>query len=483
VCEVKHSQELMDFIRSPDTIDFIARGTDAFLQLASNNLNIVITQVLSGRYVVGYVHEDYYPQLMKLLGTGFISASSIVLGTLDRPVLDASGIQQVHRQPYLSLRGRGVLLGFVDTGIDYTQEVFRYEDGTSKIQFIYDQTADGDPPADFFLGREYSNQEINEALQSENPLALVSETDEDGHGTFLASVAAGREIGDFAGTAPDAEIIAVKLRPARPFYRKQLCVPKKQEAAFESSAVMVGVEYILKKARQLGRPVVICLGIGTNFGSHDGFSIFEEYLSGVSNQRGVCLVAAAGNESQERHHMSGKMNSAGETQNLDIKVGNSAGDICVSVWNTVADRLSASVRSPSGELVGRIPARPGVQNEVKLVLEPTRIHVEYHFPIEGSSGQLTYIRILDATPGIWTIALHGDIVLDGTFHAWLPMTGFVADGVEFLSASPYHTVVVPATAAGAITCGAYDTEQQSLYGPTAAPTPHIQWSQLMWRLL
>ena len=147
------------------------------------------------------------------------------------------------------------------------------------IQYIYDQTASGEPPEGFLLGREYRKAEIDAALASENPYALVPERDEEGHGTFLASVAAGRESPSFSGAAPDAEIIAVKLKKARPFYREKYCVPPEQEHAYESSAVMLGVEYILRKARELGRPVAICIGLGTNSGSHDGASRSEEHTS------------------------------------------------------------------------------------------------------------------------------------------------------------------------------------------------------------
>ena len=261
--------------------------------------------------------------------------------------------------------------GFVDTGIDYTQDVFRYADGTSKIQYIYDQTAGGEPPAGFVLGHEYTKADIDAALASGDPYALVPQRDEDGHGTFLASVAAGGQSEEFSGAAPDAEIIAVKLKKARPLYREKYCVPADQENAYESSAVMVGVEYIIRKARELGRPVAICIGLGTNAGGHDGYSVFEEYLSGVSIQKGVCLCAAAGNEAEARHHTGGVLRPGEPPGQVDLKVGENAGDVYMAVWNTVADRLSVSVRSPSGELVGRVPAKPGIgpAADVKLVLD------------------------------------------------------------------------------------------------------------------
>ena len=463
------SPEALEFIHAPDTIDFVTRASNAFFEFARNSTDVVVGQVLSGRYVLAYMKAEKFHLLEEALGTAFISSVSVILGLLDRPALDAAGVSQVQSQPYLNLKGRGVLLGFVDTGIDYTQDVFRYADGSSKIQYIYDQTAEGDPPPGFLLGREYSKADIDAALASETPYDLVPERDEDGHGTFLASVAAGRETEDFSGAAPDAEIIAVKLKKARPLYRERYCVPADQENAYESSAVMVGVEYILRKARELDRPVAICIGLGTNAGGHDGYSVFEEYLSGASIQKGVCLCAAAGNEAEARHHTGGVLRPGEPPGQVDLKVGENAGDVYMAVWNTVADRLSVSVRSPSGELVGRVPAKPGTGPavDVKLVLEAARVQVEYHFPVEGSGGQLTVIRILGATPGVWSIQLHGDILLNGGYQVWLPMTGFVAPSVEFLAATPDYTVTSPGSAVGVICCGAYDSASKSLYAKSS----------------
>ncbi|WP_300611140.1 S8 family serine peptidase, partial [uncultured Oscillibacter sp.] len=206
------SPEAMAFIQAPDTVDFVTRATDAFFAYVQRSNEVVIGQFLSGRYVLGYIKQENFHHLEEALGTAFVSSVSVVLGLLDRPALEAAGISQVQSQPYLNLKGRGVLIGFLDTGIDYTQSVFRYEDGSSRIQSIYDQAVDGPPPEGFLLGREYSNAEINAALASQDPYAIVPQRDEDGHGTFLASVAAGRQTEDFSGAAPDAEIIAVKLK-------------------------------------------------------------------------------------------------------------------------------------------------------------------------------------------------------------------------------------------------------------------------------
>jgi subtilisin family serine protease len=467
--------EVTAFLEHPDTIDFITLQSEVLMGILKDNPNIFFTQTLLGRYLVGYTNRQNINLIIQTLGGSFISSFPYVVGLLDIRTLEESGIIQVQQNPYLDLKGRGVLVGFVDTGIDYTQDTFIYEDGTSKIQYIFDQTGRGNTPEGFFLGTEYNNEQINEALRAENPYDIVPQQDTVGHGTFLASLAAGRGDGQgFLGAAPDAELIVVKLKPARPYFREYYLVPPEQENAYESSAVMVGIEYILTKARELNRPVVICIGVGTNLGGHDGFGLFEQYISEVAGLRGVCVTAAAGNENQEGHHMENTLTATGEQQNIDIRVGDNAGNIYVSIWSSVSDRISVAVRSPTGELVGFLPARSGATLDSRLVLEQAGVSIAYFFPVEGSGSQLSTVRIFNATPGIWTIIVRGDIVLNGNYHAWLPITGFVSPTVEFLTPSPYTTVVVPATSFGIISCGAYNSTTDSLFihsswGPSRLP--------------
>ncbi|MBN7774532.1 S8 family peptidase [Clostridium aminobutyricum] len=454
---------LEEFIDDPDTVDFVVRRTEYFDAFAQSNPNVLMTQTLSGRYVIGYANPENYELVRSRLGASAASSTAIPLGLLDAPNLEAAGIIQLHQPNFLNLTGRGVLIGIVDTGIDYTLDVFRREDGTSKIQYIFDQTTRGNAPAGFYIGTEYTNAQINEALNSENPYEIVPQTDTVGHGTFLASVAAGSKTADYIGAAPDADLIVVKLKGARPYYRERFLIPPDQPNAFEATAVMIGVEYVLIKARELNLPVVICLGIGTSFGTHDGFSIFEEYLTDVSSIRGVCVCTAAGNEAQAKHHTQGQIAQTGATSDIDLQVGDSSGSFCLSLVTGISDRVSISLRSPTGELINRIPARAGIQFDNKLLLERTRVTVNYFFPFEGNGGQLTFIRIIDPTPGVWTITVYGDIILDGTYHAWLPITGFVSPETEFLAATPYYTAVLPSTMPSSLTSGAYNTTNNSLY--------------------
>lgn len=405
------------------------------------------------------------------MGSDYINGIPIILGLLGRSELEASGIIQIQQQPYLDLKGRGVIMGFVDTGIDYTQKVFQNEDGTSKIQFIYDQSIPGTPPEGFPIGVEYTNQQINAAMAAENPRAVIPHVDEAGHGTFLASVAAGSVSGDFIGAAPEADIIMVKLKDAYPLLRENFFVPENQKNAFEATSVMIGVEYILKKAKELGRPVVICIGLGSNYNSHDGSGPLEDYLFSVSNIPGVCICVAAGNESQAKHHYYNHFDRDKSPENIDIQAGTNAGNIFVLITNRMPDIISVSVRSPTGELVKRVPAKPRFSQVTNLVLERSEVSVFYFFPVSGSGDQVTIVKIRNATPGLWTITAYGDFIIDGAIRAWLPMTGFISPNVEFLASTPYNTITFPATGLGPICCGAYNSIRNILYplsswGPT-----------------
>jgi len=465
---------LEDFIVLPDTVPLVMMNSASGNEYFRQTHNIHKGTDLVGGYYIGYTNRSEINSIIAEIGSDILSVLPIVVGLLDQQSLEASGIMQVQRHPYLNLRGRGTLVGFIDTGIDYTKDNFRYGDGSSKIKYIWDQTVTGSAPEGFHFGSEYSQEQINTALHQEVPLNVVPHQDTVGHGTFLASVAAGVDRGEYIGAAPEAEIIAVKLKRAQPYFYEHYLLPQWQENAYTSSDLMLGIQYILNKAAALNRPVSICISVGSNMGSHDGFSIIEEYLTRVSGINGVAVTCAAGNESQAGHHAYGRLSNSGEAQNIELLVGNQADDIYLTLWNGASDRLSVSITSPTGELIPKIPVRSGAAYSANLILERSRVMVEYYLPIRGRGDQFTGIRIFFPTPGIWTITVHGEIILNGTYHSWLPMTGFIDPDTRFLAPEPNYTIVTPATAIGTVTTGAYNSQNTSLYtsssrGPTRLP--------------
>ena len=312
---------------------------------------------------------------------------------------------------------------------------------------------------------------INKALTAEDPYQVVPSFDDVGHGTFLASVAAGRKEKDFFGVAYDAELVVVKLRGARPYYRQEYLVPPEQENAFQSTDVMLGVEYIVRKSLELGRPAVICIGLGSNFGGHDGYSLFEQYLSEVGRIEGICICVASGNECLSRHHFYGFIPESGGHQDVSLWVGEGSGNVYLTMWSSAPDLLSVSLLSPNGGMVNEIALKTGTVFQTKLMTEKSIVMIEYDYPVYGSGSQNTVIKILNASPGHWVITVHGEYIKKGKFHIWLPITGFVSPNVEFVMPSKNYTITIPGTCRGLITCRAYNSVDQSpcLYsswGPT-----------------
>ena len=461
---------LFEFINLPNVTSFHVPDSARLRNFANNNPYMRIGTVLPGGYVVGYVFEDKLEQLVLGLEESFIDIRPTVFALLDRQSLESTSILQVHQLPNINLRGKGVLLGFVDTGIDYTHPAFLYEDGTSKIQYIWDQTILGNFPEDMQFGSVYSQAQINEALSSDNPLSIVPEQDTNGHGTFLASVAGGRENNDFLGAAPDSEIIAVKLKPASEFRLSYTVAPPGTTDVFASDKIMLGIKFILDKADELKRPVAICIGLGSNFGGHAGLSIIEDYITYLSSRRGVVICTAAGNEANARHHTSGKISALGETKAVEVLVGENVGAFAAYIWNSPLDSISASVESPTGQVIRKIPFQANTVVQKTFVLEKSFVTVAYLL----IRDHLIFVQVNEPTPGIWRIILHGDAISNGDYHAWLPITGLISPNVEYVSPNPFNTVVVPSTAVGAIVCGAYNSLDNSLYissswGPTLVP--------------
>ncbi len=461
------------FISLPNTIDLVFQYNQAFQSYVDRHPFIRLGKTV-GDFVIAYTQQENLQTILNDLGENEINIIPTVLGLLGQQELAAAGILEVQNQPYLDLRGQGVLIGFIDTGIDYTNKAFIYEDGTSKIKYIWDQTIPGGAPEGYYFGTEYTDAQINTALQSQTPLDIVPTQDTVGHGTFLASLSASRENNEFIGAAPDSDLIVVKLQKARPYYLDLYLVPPDQQNAFASSDLMMGIQYILERAYILKRPVSICISMGTNAGGHDGLGNLETFITRICGLYAISVSVAPGNESAMKHHTQGVIEKDGDSQEIEIVSGDNGAPILVNLWSLASDKMSISVTSPTGELVGRVPFKPGTTVQSKLILEKALVIVQYIFPVAGTGSQLTIVKIIDPTPGIWKITVFGDIIINGTYHAWLPITGLVDPQIQFLRPDPNYTIVVPATALGTITSGAYNSVDNSLYassswGPTRLP--------------
>ena len=244
-------------------------------------------------------------------------------------------------------------------------------------------------------GTEFTREQINEALASDSPFSLVPTRDANGHGTFLAAVAAGNSVPeqDFSGAAPEAELVVVKLKPAKQYLREFYQIPGEAEA-FQENDIMMAVKYMRVASYLLGKPLVILLGLGTNLGSHEATSPLCLVLQDISRTLGMATVIAAGNETGLSHHFPGSLGSDQEWQDVEIRVGprEAQGGFVLELWSAAADTFSVGFLSPSGEQVNRLPVLADNETVISFLLETTVVTV-YNLPIETGSGrQLIFMR-------------------------------------------------------------------------------------------
>ena len=360
---------------------------------------VLCTEQINDRFQVIYVDNGSLPSLEtdfyeyqgipKLYGLMQIEGDEPIFPPTQAPLpfdpaaLIASGISQVQGPP-LNLTGFGTLICLIDTGIDYRSPLFRDELGNTRIEAIWDQTDQtGAPPEGFLYGSEYTREQINLALRSANPFEVVPSEDEVGHGTALASVAAGSVAGlgaesvlaggiarfdaestlagsatgfgaegtlagsatgfgaastldgnaatdtfrripqGFRGAAPEAGIVVVKLKPAKEYLKNYYLLPS-EALAYQENDVMLAVKYCEGFVRLFQRPVVICLGIGTSMGNHSGTSPLSAYLNQVALKRNCAVIVCGGNEGNGAGHFRG--NLAAPAENGTLAALNSAGN-------------------------------------------------------------------------------------------------------------------------------------------------------------
>lgn len=458
---------LSEFVKLPTTVDFQFLNTERFKIFARSHPYIRLGTEFEDGYIVGYINQAYVTQLLNDLGGDFLYFLPRIMSPTDSQGNDASGITQVLNQPFLNLSGRGVIIGIVDTGIDYQKDAFKFEDGSTKILGIWDQTVDGKRQDDLYFGSTYTSDDINNANRSSDPYSIVPSVDEDGHGTFLASVAASNEPGEYIGAAPKAYLLIVKLKKASQYLIDRYLVTNDNPNLYESTDYMLGMKYILDASEKFNMPIVMCIGMGTNDGAHDGNSLIEEYISFVSQRVGYAFVTAVGNEANAKHHTQGRIPATRAVDRISIKVGEQGASFTVIIHSPGYDKISAGVTSPTGEAVSRVSFQSGLEFSNQLVLENTRITLRYF----RDNNNNVIVSFKNATQGIWNIILYGDLIINGEYWAWLPITGQISPAVEFLRPIPEYTIVIPSTALRAIKCGAYNSKDQSLlvsssWGPT-----------------
>ena len=350
-----------------------------------------------------------------------------------------------------ALSGRGTIVAVLDSGIDYTHPDFRNEDGTTRILSLWDQTLEGEPPAGYRIGAEFTEEEINRALMTNQPLELVDSIDTSTHGTHVAGIAAGNgraSQGRYRGVAPQASLLIVKLG-----------VPRANSFP-RTSELMQAVDYVIRRALELLMPVAVNISFGNTYGSHSGNSLLETYLDSVSNIWKNVIVVGTGNEGSAAGHTSGRVEQ-GRIERISLAVGNYESTVNVQLWKDYADIFRIWLVAPSGERVELF-----LKNEKQtFFLGQTKILLYYGSPTPYSVKQEIYMDFLPledfVDSGIWLIELEGARIIKGLYEMWLPSTASLNPQTEFLFPSEQMTLTIPSTSNRVISVAAYDSRTNS----------------------
>jgi len=455
------TEEERSRIVSQDYADLIInyRNNPLILEQIPN----AVVHIMNEAYAVLYIPVSQVSG--RNMGTYGFSTAPNILGLASEVALEASGVDELRNIPNFNLRGAGVLVGVIDTGINYTLPVFKNEDGTSKIISIWDQTIQSENyPREYNFGTEFRTEQINQALQAENPFDIVPSTDENGHGTMMAAVAAGTEIEEdnFNGVAPDAELVIVKLMQAKEYLVNFFAIPQ-GIIGYQENSVMWGAQYCIRIARELKRPIAICFGIGTSQGAHDGNSPLSSLLSLLADFPKTGIVTAIGNEGNRGRHYHGIIDPSIGNVTVELNVGENEGEFAIELWGDAPGIYSIDILSPSGEYIPQIAASLRVNREIAFIFEETVIYIEYQTVETETGDEQIFLRFRNVSAGTWKFTVYGQGDLATGFHIWLPMGDFLSENTYFIQPDVYTTIIDPGTAAIPITVTAYNPVNGTLF--------------------
>ena len=354
----------------------------------------------------------------------------------------------------LSLLGQGILIAVIDSGIDYANADFRNEDGSTRIRYLWDQSlklADEESaPEGYGIGVEYTKEQIDEALNAQTTSEqrrIVRSQDISGHGTAVAGVAAGNgrnSGGLYAGVATESELIVVKL--GNPM----------QEGFHRTTELMMGIDYVVRKAMELRMPVAVNVSFGNTYGGHDGMTLLERYIDDIANIWKSVFCIGTGNEAASAGHTSGRISSESD-ETVQLAIQSRQTSVSVQIWKEYTDQIEISIVNPSGVRVGPIQEVLGPQ---RFRIGQTEILIYYGKPSPYSISQEIYIDFLPEesylTEGVWRIILASGKIVIGQYEMWLPSDEVLNRGTGFLFPKEQTTLTIPSSASRVISVGAYD---------------------------
>ncbi len=458
----------MGYDPTQQTWELIIRYSVSLDQLRQEYPQISIVELLNG-YAVAVVPQDLMEQFTNRTEVEYIEKPKRLFFAVDQGIR-ASCISAV-QTPFYGLSGKGVLCGLADSGIDWRHPDFCNPDGTTRIAAIWDQTLPADaargmyPPAGYVRGVEFTREQINAALREPSPVVLLEEPgpgespgqfvrltgDSSGHGTHVAGIMAGNgraSGGRYRGVAYESELIVVRLG-----------VPR--EGGFPSTVeLMLAVDYMMRKARELNLPLALNLSFGNNYGSHSGTSLMETYFNSLSGYWKNVIAVGTGNEGTASMHTSVQLQTgkSGEAASVQFAVSTYESFLSIQIWKSYSDEVDIQIVHPSGLAIGPIQHILGTQ---RFRMQQTEILLYYGEPSPYSTHQEIYLEFLPVgsfiDSGVWEVRLVPRSIVQGDFDMWMPGSGILNRGTGFLYPSEVTTLTIPSTAEKVISVAAYNS--------------------------
>ena len=379
-------------------------------------------------------------------------------------VMTAANINLLHLDNPLSLFGNGVLVGLVDTGIDYLNPEFMFKNGETRIHRIWDQTLPTDTTnQNVPFGVEYTKEQITDAINASksggNPYDIVNSKDTIGHGTSMAGVIGATGINpNLQGAAPNCEFAVVKLAP----YINPPLKTRENLPIFDLTSISSAITYLVNYALYINTPMVVYIPLGSNLGNHNGEGILEDIIDTLSINRGIVMVTGSGNQANKGYHTSGMLSNPGDFNNVQLYISPEQKNLLLEFWISEPHKLSLSILSPSGESTGVIPSTLNSQDTNTFIFEQTTAKISYSIPEQLSGDELITVFLDNIQSGTWTFKLNADYTLNGVFNAWITQEGITVGNTQFLSPIPYNTVTSPGTSKYIITVACYNQNNDNI---------------------
>jgi subtilisin family serine protease len=459
-----------EFIKMNKLVALTKNSNDEILiplLIKSADIPVTSSAVISAGGKVQTVAGDVIVAEMPPYAVQTISGNDEVIfieaSTKSKALLNESGkeisVDKVHNGTALpsAYKGKGVIVGVVDSGIDWQHDDFKNSSG-SRIKYLWDMSAKGTVPAGYDYGSEYTKADIDA-----NRCKEVDGDDGKGHGTHVSGIAAGNgsALAGYTGMAPESDIIFVKG------FRDQ--------AGFADTDVLNGCNYIFTKAEGLGMPAVINLSIGGHYGPHDGTSLYEQGLSNLTGP-GKIIVAAAGNEGDTPVHLSysASGSSVSEANQTYWVISDGASSSVVDMWyNTGSIAVGIAAFDANQNLIGySAPVLPGKRiDNLSFTFSGVTygiISIDASTTSDPNNKARHVLLMIDSDNGkynlgsvTWALYTYGS----GTFDAWqVTDDGYFSldsDASKRIKPGDFNkTVGTPGTSSKLICVGSYVTKNK-----------------------